>query len=108
MKTDPVLQLLGLAQRARGVVSGEFMTESSVKDGSAFLVIVAQDASDNTRKQFADMCAYYKVPCYFYSDKEHLGHGIGKEFRASIAVTNQSLAEEIIRKIDGGSKYGEN
>ncbi|MBO4904506.1 MAG: ribosomal L7Ae/L30e/S12e/Gadd45 family protein [Lachnospiraceae bacterium] len=99
MKRDPVLQLLGLAQRAGFVKSGEFMTESTIKEGRSFLCIVATDASDNTRKQFADMCAYHKVPYVEYSDKENLGHAIGKEFRASLCVTDENLAKQIRSKI---------
>ena len=45
-----VLGSLGLAMKAGDVVSGEFMTEKSVKSGKAFLVIVSEEASDNTRK----------------------------------------------------------
>ena len=105
MKPDGVLQLLGLAQRAGGVKSGEFMTETTVKEGKSYLVIVATDASDNTKKQFRDMCAFRDVPYREYADKELLGHSIGKEFRASCSVTNESLADEIVKRIDsvGGS-----
>lgn len=103
MKPDAVLQLLGLAQRARGVGSGEFMTEKTVKEGKSYLVIVAGDASANTKKQFSDMCSFYKVPYREYANKDSLGHAIGKEFRASCSVTNENLAIEILKKIDGGS-----
>lgn len=103
VRADGALNLLGLAMRARGVASGEFMTENSVKSGKSFLVIVAKDASDNTKKQFSNMCEYYKVPYREYSDKESLGHAIGKQFRASCSVTNENLAMEITKKIDGGS-----
>lgn len=103
MKPDKVLQMLGLAQRAGGIKSGEFQTEGSVKDGTAELVIVAQDASDNTKKQFENMCSYYEVPYLSYGSKESLGHAIGRELRASLSVTNEGLAREIIRLINGGS-----
>jgi len=94
------LQLLGLAQRAGFVKSGEFMTESSIKEGRSFLCIVAADASDNTRKRFRDMCSYHKVPYAEYTDKESLGHAIGKEFRASLCVVDANLAQQIRSKID--------
>lgn len=99
---DKVLSLLSLAQRAGGVKSGGFMTENSVKDGSAKLVIIASDASENTRNDFLNMCSYYEVLIRTYADKESLGHAIGKEMRASLAVTNEGLAKEIVKKIDGG------
>ena len=93
---DKALQLLSLAQRAGKVASGEFKTEESVKTGQAMLVVVASDASDNTKKKFSNMCSFYEVPIIFYSNKEELGHYIGKEFRASVAVTDVGLANKIL------------
>ena len=73
-------------------IIGEFMTEKEVKEGRAHLVIVADDASDNTKKKFQNMCDFYKVPIYFFEDKDTLGHAMGKEFRASLAVTDAGFA----------------
>ena len=50
-----VLGSLGLAMKAGDVVSGEFMTEKSIREGIARLVIVAKDASGNT-------CLLYTSP----------------------------------------------
>ena len=94
-----VLSMLGLAAKSGNVVSGEFSTEKAVKTGKAFLVIVADDSSDNTKKHFSDMTAFYEVPIYFYSDKVGLGNAIGKEFRASLAVTDENLANAVIKKL---------
>lgn len=70
MKQDKVLSMLGLSAKAGNVASGEFSTEKAVKEGKAHLVIVAGDASDNTKKHFRDMCSFYEVPFYAYADKE--------------------------------------
>lgn len=76
--------MIGLATKAGKVASGEFCTEKEVKSGRAYLVIVADDASDNTKKKFQNMCDFYQVPIYFYKDKDTLGHAMGKEFRADL------------------------
>lgn len=105
-----VFSLLGLAARGRRVVSGGFMTERAVKDGSASLVIVSSEASDNTRKMFGNMCAFYEVPIFFFGGKEELGHAIGKEMRASLAVTDEGLAQSIKKYLTdetGKDRYGE-
>ena len=99
MKPDKVLSMLGLAAKAGTIASGEFSTEKSVKEGKAFLVIVAKDASDNTKKHFRDMTTFYEIPMYEYSNKEMLGHAIGKEFRASLAINSENLATNIESKI---------
>ena len=61
MKPDRVLSMLGIAAKAGSVASGEFSTEKAVKEGRAYLVIVAQDASDNTKKMFRNMTDFYQV-----------------------------------------------
>lgn len=97
--TDKVLSMLGLCARARKLVSGEFSTEKAVKTGKAWLVIVASDASDNTKKLFQNKCEFYEVPCFIYSDKQNLGHSIGNEMRASLAVTDENFASELIKRL---------
>jgi len=76
LKPDKILSLVGLATRAGKTASGEFCTEKEVKTGRAALVIVAGDASENTKKKFRDMCEFYEVPIYFYKDKDTLGHAM--------------------------------
>ncbi|MCI9428567.1 MAG: 50S ribosomal protein L7ae [Lachnospiraceae bacterium] len=102
MKNDRILSLLGLAIKSGNLVSGEFMTEKAVKGRKAHLVIVSEEASDNTKKKFSNMCSFYEVPLYFYETMEELGHCIGKTFRASLAVTSEGLAKSIISKLECG------
>ncbi len=97
MKQNKVYSLLGLASRSRRVDSGEFMTDKAVKSGKAHLVIVALDASDNTKKEFTDMCKYYHVPIFFYGTKEELGHAMGKQMRASLAVTDEGFSKSLMK-----------
>ena len=99
MRPDKVLSMLGIAAKSGSIASGEFSTEKAVKDGKAYLVIVAGDASENTQKMFRNMTDFYEVPMYLYGDKETLGHFIGKEFRASLAVINEGLARSIEDKL---------
>ncbi len=91
--------LIGIATKSRNVSSGEFSTEKAVKEHKAALVIVAEDASDNTKKMFTNMCTYYKVPIYFFGEKNELGHAMGKEFRASLAVLDKGLADAIEKQL---------
>lgn len=95
--TDKILNLIGLAMKAGQVVSGEFSVEKCIKSGKAKMVIMAEDASDNTMKKFKDKCNYYNVPIIIYSTKEHLGAALGKEFRSSIALTEDGLKNAILK-----------
>ena len=91
---DRVLSMLGLAAKAGKIESGEF------SKGFGHLVIVAEDASDNTKKMFRNMCEYYKVPMVIFGTKEELGHWIGKAYRASICILDEGFAKSVLKKID--------
>ena len=99
MKLSKALSMISLATKAGKTASGEFCTEKEVKSGLAALVIVATDASENTKKKFRDMCEFYEVPIYFYKDKDTLGHAMGKEFRASLAILDEGFAKEITKQM---------
>lgn len=99
MKQNKVLMLLGLAMRGRNLVSGEFQTKEAVLKGSAMLVIIAEDASANTKKLFTDKCSFYKVPIFEYGTREELGRAIGKDLRSSLGVCDAGLANAIMKQL---------
>ena len=94
------LNLLGIATKAGKTASGEFMTEKAVKEGRAFLVLVSEEASVNTKKMFTNMCKYYEVPLVIFGTKEELGHWIGKAYRASICILDEGFAKAVLKKIN--------
>lgn len=101
------LNLIGLATRAGKTASGEFSTEKAIKTGKARLVVVSQEASDNTKKMFMNLCTYYKVPICYFGEKGELGHAMGKEQRASLAIMDEGFARAIVKQMNtiGGSEY---
>lgn len=99
MKPDKVLSMLGIAAKAGKIVSGEFATENAVKAGKAFLVVTAADASENTAKKFRNMTDFYRVPLVVHGTKESLGRCIGKDYRSSLAVTDEKLAKAVQQKM---------
>jgi ribosomal protein L7Ae-like RNA K-turn-binding protein len=94
-----VAQMLGLAMRARKIVTGEGPVLQAVRSHQAKLVIVAADASANTVKKVTDKCSFYQVPCHRLANRYELGRAIGKDARVTVAVTDSKLAESIIRHL---------
>ena len=99
LKQNKIYSLLGIAMRGRNLVSGEFQTLEAIKKGSAMLVIIAEDASDNTKKLFSDKCLFYQVPVFQYGTSEELGKAVGKDLRSSVGVCDAGLADAVIRKL---------
>lgn len=58
-KSEKLLSLLGFAARARRLVFGAELCRNAVRAGQISLVIVAADASPNTKKRIIDACKYY-------------------------------------------------
>ena len=104
---DRVFSMIGMAMKAGKIVSGEFATEKAVKTGKAFLVIVSEAASDNTKKMFRNMCTFYEVPMYTHGNKDDLGHSMGKQFRASLAVTDEGFAKSIEKRLKEAERLAE-
>lgn len=108
LKQDNILSTIGLATKAGKTVSGEVPTETAVKSNKAFLVIISEDASKNTRKKFTNMCTFYNVPILSYSTKESLGRAMGKDMRSSMAFLDEGFAKTVRRKLEeiGGNLNG--
>ncbi|PKM50732.1 MAG: 50S ribosomal protein L7ae [Firmicutes bacterium HGW-Firmicutes-7] len=96
---NKVFSTLGLCMKAGLLASGEFMVEKSIKDETAKLVIVAGDASDNTKKKFRNMCEFRNVEMIEFSDKYTLGKALGKEVRATLGILDINFAKNIKSKI---------
>lgn len=97
--TDAVLSLVGISAKGGKAKSGEFAVEEAIKSFKAYLVIIAADASENTTKKFSDMCTYREIPFYKYATKETLGRALGKDVRSACAITDEGLANALIKKL---------
>lgn len=87
---DKVSGMLGLAERAGKLISGETKVLDAIRSGKAELVILATDASDNTKKMFHDKCSSYGIPYYEHGVKSDFGH-------TDMAVSDKNFSEAIRR-----------
>lgn len=95
MMENRIYQMIALCQKARQLVAGEFAAKQAVLDKEAKLVIVATDASQNTKKLFNDKSSYRNISCKEWGTKEKLGSILGREPRAVIAIVDENFAKKI-------------
>jgi ribosomal protein L7Ae-like RNA K-turn-binding protein len=100
MKSNQWMSLLGLANRARKIISGEELALKEVRNGKAKLILLAADASQNTTKKITDKCSYYNVPIKMVENREVLGQAIGKESRVVVAVLDGGFAGKLVTLLD--------
>lgn len=99
MKNNGFCGMLGICAKAGAVASGAFAAEKAIKTGAARLVILAGDASENTRSDYEKLCSSRNVPFVQYADKETLGVAVGKGERTVIAITDAGLADSLLKKM---------
>jgi len=97
---DKVYSLLGLAKKAGQLLSGDETCERNIKSGKAALVIVARDASENTKDKFKSMCNFRNVCYREYGEKLELGRYTGKEIRAVVSILSKDFKNGLLKLID--------
>ncbi|MDR7076284.1 ribosomal protein L7Ae-like RNA K-turn-binding protein [Neobacillus niacini] len=100
MNTNQWMSLLGLANRARKIISGEELSVKEIRNGKAKLVLLSADASANTTKKITDKCKSYQVPYKLVEDRHLLGQAIGKEARVVVAVLDDGFAKKLMTLLD--------
>jgi len=93
MNKQRTLQNIGLAMRAKALITGEEFSLVEIKKKAAYLVFLASDAGVNTAKRITDKCLFYEVPLITDFTSDELNKAIGKENRKVLAITSQKFAK---------------
>ncbi len=92
---DKVYSLIGLAYKANKVLYG-VKAMDAIKKRKCYLVVLSDDASDNTKKKVNDKCAYYQIPVKSNVSKEQLSKSIGKDNIVMVAICEEGFAKSIL------------
>ena len=100
MTNDPVLHLLGLAKKAGRLEIGEEPVGAACRARQAKLVLLAGDATPNTRRRAAHFgeagnALWLEVPF----DKGGLGFGLGRTSCAMLALTDAGFSAAVAEKL---------
>lgn len=101
---EGVLHLLGVARRSGRVLSGDRAVLAACMAGQARAILLATDASENTRRRFRNAALRVGAELYELGDKNRLGEALGQSPRAVIAVTDAGFARAIAERL--GSDQG--
>ncbi|MDW8713006.1 YlxQ-related RNA-binding protein [Streptococcus suis] len=93
-KRHQILNLLGLAQRAGRLVSGEDLVVEAIQKGQAKLVFLAEDAAGNLSKKVTDKSHTYQVEVVTVFSTLELSAAVGKA-RKVLAVTDAGFTKKM-------------
>ncbi len=101
-----VCGLLGLATKAGKIVFGSEACKSAIEKKKIKLVIIAEDASENTKSNYKRICEKENVPIYEALTIEEISNAIGKNNKAIIGISDINFSNEISKIINGGEVIG--
>lgn len=84
--------LLGLAARARALVSGTDMTRHGLRKGSVRVVLVAADASPTQSRKVLPLARARGVPCHTCLSREEIGAATGRPPASAVGITQDGFA----------------
>ena len=90
-----IMNLLSMAARARRIVSGAFTAEEMLKKKRGAYLLLAADASEETKEKFTRMAAQQNVPTAELLTMQQLGHCLGKEYRAVAVLIDRGFADRL-------------
>ncbi|MFI3252322.1 MAG: YlxQ-related RNA-binding protein [bacterium] len=90
-----LLNLIGLAHRARKTVIGEDFSVKSIQKKEAKLVFLANDAGINTTKKITDKCGFYNITLIKDFNTDELSNAIGNKNRKVVTITDVGFANKM-------------
>lgn len=100
MLNHEMMSILGLCARARQLSSGSTLL-NDIRSHKVKFVIVAKDASDNTKKRITDKCHYYCIDYMIIGDADSISKAIGKNNRVALGILDKGFADKIKSKLGG-------
>ena len=94
---DRVFTMLGFAQKAGKVFSGDATVEAKISKRGASLVIVASDAPENTKRKMKRLADQKRIPIKIFGEKCELGIAIGKSPRNVVLIMDAGFAGTLMK-----------
>ncbi|MBR3254835.1 MAG: ribosomal L7Ae/L30e/S12e/Gadd45 family protein [Clostridia bacterium] len=95
-----------MSARARKISFGADSVKEEIIKRKAYLVIVSEESSERTKDKFQKLCNEYNIPIIIAGSIEELSKSIGKDNKATFAIKDINLANEIIKIFNGGEVIG--
>ena len=90
---------LGLAKRAGKVIPGYRTCAGMLPGGKIRLLLVAEDASQNTKDKFESLCSRYHIPYAVYGTSGQLCEAAGMNGISVFGITDKNIADVMIKEI---------
>jgi ribosomal protein L7Ae-like RNA K-turn-binding protein len=95
-----ILGMLGLSSKAGKIVCGTDATIGEIERHKVTLIIVAEDASEKTKKNIKFICEKNNVKIIEFGKIDEISKVIGKNNKAIIGIKSKSLSDGILKLVE--------
>jgi len=96
---DKTYSFLGLIQKSGNLTSGTDAVENEIKKKKCKLLIISNDASENTKDKFERLAKIHNINYVYFGEREELGYAIGKPNRTILCIGDENFAKAFLSKI---------
>lgn len=90
--------MIGLAMKANKLAVGDGRATDRIRSDNAYLILISNDASENTVKKYTNMCEFRKLKLHKLDiDRFEFGTIIGRQFAVTAAVCDKGFADSMIK-----------
>ncbi|HHY77287.1 MAG TPA: 50S ribosomal protein L7ae [Clostridiales bacterium] len=97
---NKILTMIGFAYKSGKVISGQDPIKLALRKRKIKLLIIAEDASNNTKDKFTNSARYYNVPYFVCLTKEELSMSLGRKIRSVIGIIDENFAKVLISLLE--------
>lgn len=104
---DKTYTFIGLIQKSGNLTSGTDAVEMDIKNKKCKLLIISNDASENTKEKFEKLINLHNLNYVYFGNKDELGLAIGKSSRTILSIKDENFAKAFLSKVVENNAGGE-
>lgn len=90
-----LIGFLGLTRKSGKITLGGNLTENAINKNKVKLIILCEDASENTKEKFTAFSRNKNIKLINFTNKEDLGKALGKSELSVVGITDAKMADVI-------------
>ncbi len=99
------LNYLGIAKRSGNILCGTDTVVKSLSNGKIKLILVASDASANTKDKIIKKAFYYHIQVMDTISSDDLSRAVGKENLMVMALVDEGLTKAFLKEVEREVAY---
>lgn len=96
---NKIYSMIGIAKKGGKVAIGYDVTCLNIEKNKSVLVLIAEDASEKTKKNILYVCNKYNCKYIEYGEKNLLGKSLGRKMVSVLSINDENIASYLLNNV---------